>query len=420
MGINVVDSIMGSGKSSWARNMINSSPNEKFIYITPYLDEVDNVINNCPNFEQPQEHTEDGETCLKQDSFHELLAQGKNIVSTHQLFKLSTSETVELLKKQNYTIICDEVLDVVNYSEINRHDLKIAIDADICRIDDDNYLVWNDELTFDDNKKYRGQNYRRLKILCKSRSIFLVNGQALVWIFPPKIFKYFKNIYILTYLFDAQIMKFYFDLYGFAYEKYRVIEPMLKQYELIKRDKYVEDTSNLKNLIDICSKGKINDIGTVSTKEDNAYTRLSKTWFEHRATNNDLDQLRKNLENFFKSYCGTTVEYNLWTTFVDYRDNLKGRRYPDFLAHNSRAINEYRHKTCVAYVLNKYMHRSVVDFFKSKGIKIDKATESQYALSEMLQFLFRSAIRDNRNIKLYIPSCRMRGLLKEWLGIPKK
>ena len=38
-----------------------------------------------------------------------------------------------------------------------------------------------------------------------------------------------------------------------------------------------------------------------------------------------------------------------------------------------------------------------------------------YALSEMLQWIWRSAIRDGKEINLYIPSKRMRTLLTDWI-----
>lgn len=47
--INIVDAVCGSGKTSAAINMINASaPEEKFLYITPYLDEVERIIKACP------------------------------------------------------------------------------------------------------------------------------------------------------------------------------------------------------------------------------------------------------------------------------------------------------------------------------------------------------------------------------------
>ena len=41
--------------------------------------------------------------------------------------------------------------------------------------------------------------------------------------------------------------------------------------------------------------------------------------------------------------------------------------------------------------------------------------EDGFALSEMLQFIWRSAIREGKDIWVYIPSIRMRNLLKQWI-----
>lgn len=50
-GITVVDSIMGSGKTSWAIQYINqSSPSTKFIFITPYLTEIERIIEKTTKF----------------------------------------------------------------------------------------------------------------------------------------------------------------------------------------------------------------------------------------------------------------------------------------------------------------------------------------------------------------------------------
>ena len=41
--------------------------------------------------------------------------------------------------------------------------------------------------------------------------------------------------------------------------------------------------------------------------------------------------------------------------------------------------------------------------------------EDAVALSELRQFVFRTRIRDNEEIFVYVPSKRMRLLLKKWL-----
>ena len=50
--------------------------------------------------------------------------------------------------------------------------------------------------------------------------------------------------------------------------------------------------------------------------------------------------------------------------------------------------------------------------FTTNNIAVD---EDGYALSEMLQFIWRSAIRNGEEIWVYIPSIRMRNLLKQWI-----
>ena len=55
--ITVVDSIMGSGKTNWAIQYINESPiNKKFIFITPYLTEIQRILESTnKNFAEPLE-----------------------------------------------------------------------------------------------------------------------------------------------------------------------------------------------------------------------------------------------------------------------------------------------------------------------------------------------------------------------------
>ena len=63
--------------------------------------------------------------------------------------------------------------------------------------------------------------------------------------------------------------------------------------------------------------------------------------------------------------------------------------------------------------MNRRYNPVIYQWFKEKGITID---ENEYALGEMTQWIWRSAIRDNGNIEIYIPSNRMRELLVNWLN----
>jgi hypothetical protein len=142
-------------------------------------------------------------------------------------------------------------------------------------------------------------------------------------------------------------------------------------------------------------------------------TDLSKSWYERNKKNVSIKILKNNMLNFFKNIRGGKSSDNIWTTFKDYHSCLIGKGYTKgFLPLNSRATNEYRDRTSVAYPVNRYLNPFVKNFFTTNNIEVD---EDGYALSEMLQFIWRSAIRQGKEIWVYIPSVRMRNLLKKWI-----
>jgi hypothetical protein len=79
---------------------------------------------------------------------------------------------------------------------------------------------------------------------------------------------------------------------------------------------------------------------------------------------------------------------------------------------NIKASNHYRHKQAVAICVNYRSFPALTGFFKDTGMDFN---EDLWSLSEMIQVIWRSRIREGKPIHLYVPSERMRGLLKAWL-----
>ena len=75
---------MGSGKTSWSIQHINESPFENVLYITPFLNEVERIIENTNrDFKQPSYK---GGTKLQ--NLNELLAcQYEYDAKEHELFR---------------------------------------------------------------------------------------------------------------------------------------------------------------------------------------------------------------------------------------------------------------------------------------------------------------------------------------------
>lgn len=394
MKINIIDAICGSGKTSAAINFINSSSNDQhFLYITPYLTEVERIISACPNknFKQPEVYG----TKLK--GIKTLFNKGYNIVSTHSLFTQFDEETMDLIKAYGYTLIMDEVSDVVTQLTISDDDLQTLLEK-YTVISDGNILKWTD-------KNYKGK-FEEYKILCELDAVGIYDKMALLWLLPVKTFTAFQDIYILTYMFDCQVQRSYYDYYGLEYNYMYISGDSIDTY-MFSQEHVEYKQKDFGELIHIVDNTKLNKIG-------DSKTSLSKSWYLRNKDNDCMRQIKNNVYNFFHNVTKTSTKENLWTTFAEYQDLIKGKGYAKgFLPCNARAVNVYRECSSLAYTINRYFNPCIKNFFEISGIRVE---EDQYALSELIQWMFRSALRDGKEITIYVPSKRMRELLQSWIA----
>lgn len=167
-----------------------------------------------------------------------------------------------------------------------------------------------------------------------------------------------------------------------------------------------EYVSHLNDMIEILDNKKLNSLG-----EDE--TALSKVWFTRNGRG--VAQLKRNLHNLFQCiWTDSELDERMWATFKSEKSKLQGKGYTSaYTVLNQRATNKLRDKLYLAYVCNLYMNVSEKIFFQRNGITID---EDAYALSIMVQWIWRSAIRDGEKIYLYLPSKRMRRILTDWIN----
>ena len=395
MQIKVVDMMMGAGKTSAAINFINSSGRgERFIFVTPYLSEVERIMKECKkkDFVQPQP------LGSKIKHFEYLLEKQKNIVTTHALFKHFNKKVCKKIKECGYTLIMDEVTDVICDIAITKKDRELILE-NYAHIED-GFITWDDS-------DYTGK-LECYKNLALEKSLLINDiGDRVSWIMPPRYFNSFKEVYILTYMFDAQVQKYYFDLYGFEQKKICVKGDNIDNFEFSETPVEV-NKKDYNKLITIVEHKKLNKIG----EKEHA---LSHSWHckNSNVGDGDVDKVRKNCCNFVKNIEKSPADKVMWTTFKEHKKNIQGKGYTGgFIPLNLRASNEYRKKNCVAYLINRFMDPRIVVFFRNYGIEVD---QDKFATSEMLQFIWRSAIRDGKPITVYVPSARMRRLLKDWI-----
>jgi hypothetical protein len=430
--ITVIDAIMGAGKSSYITHLIHKAPHDQsFLYITPLLSECHRVActtstrskgeppkrdsnNNIiytettnPNavdiryrkFKHPEVKSSGG----KIDSLKYLVEHKHNITSTHSLLLRLEAQKTELFNLKDYILIVDEALNAYSeYDQLSAYTVKQQIKNGLFSIDPDGFtLLFHPEVIGTTGSIEGLTQLEEYAELCNRRVLLFVGGKIIVWELSPDLLNSFKEVWFCTYQYKGTVLDTYLISNGFQV-----------QITTIPTNK---KPSDYKPLITIIEEDKLNAIG--AEKYSLSYTAMEEV--------ETLEVLRKNLMNFFiTKCCNATAKDRIWTSYKEKRDVnnriiivnkvIAGKNYfKQWLPFNTKATNEYSNCHNVAYLCNIFLNVDIKTVASKKGHPVD---EDMHALNEMIQFIWRSAIRNQESINLYIPSARMRNLFKSWLN----
>ena len=378
--------------------MKEALPTQNFIFITPFLSEIERIQTAIPerNFVTPTSCNRKGN---KLEGLKLLLSRGQDIASTHALFQRCDEEIIELLRATNYTLVLDESMNMVEKMNIVKDDIEILFKSETIVEDDRKWIKW-----VGTGREYNG-GLRDVKEACFLGNVYHYSEDFYMWTFPQEVFQAFDQIYIMTYMFAGQLQKYYLDVFKTEYT-YKSVAKVGDRYELVEYTKDLDMTA-IRNLIHIYD-GKLNSVG------DGEFTFSSTNMKKLKKKPAMTKLVQNNIYNYFKNEVKSKSSANMWTTFKDMKSVLKGDGYvKGFVSCNCRATNDFKDKTAMAYVCNRFSDPYILQFFTANGVEVD---DDAVALSELVQWIFRSAVREGKEVNLYIPSVRMRTLLKNWLS----
>lgn len=133
------------------------------------------------------------------------------------------------------------------------------------------------------------------------------------------------------------------------------------------------------------------------------------------------------LQNNIKKFCKDNIPKDLrknkkiiWSVFDCSKDSIKKNcTYIDdknYVPINTKATNEYKDANVLIYLVNRFINPHLYNFIKNYCPTGDNFSEDLYSLSELIQWIWRSAIRENKQICIYIASERMLNILLKWLN----
>lgn len=403
--IMVLDAICGAGKTTWVFNHMRANSEKRWLFVSPYLSETGDgrtkgrIQTELPemNFKSPSVAPN------KTESFKRLASAGHNIAITHSLFHSFSMEIAEILEQNEYHLVVDETLELISvYDEIEKQDVICLIKANMITKQPNGMLEWNHT----EYPNYSGRD-TVIRDMCDTKALWLHGGDVLIQRVPPTIINACQSCTILTYLFEGSLMRCWMDLNGMEYEYFypdslrpeaEIKKIVREKLKIVKPSKYILD-------LQIDRRGlELSNI-------------FSATWYKDYFDECMAKKLKSSIVAHIQENMGKGRTF--WTTFKKYKSSLEGKGYTravggiePFVAKNMRASNEYADFTNCIYTVNVYPDVNLVQHLSNVDVKVDK---NMYALSELIQFLFRGCIRQHKEMHLLILSNRMRALLMKYL-----
>lgn len=419
--VEILDSIMGSNKTNRVLDWIDSNPNERYLYISPLLSEVDNTSRLATNLKHVSfEFPSTDEYDTKTDDLLSKLEVGANISCTHSLYLSMTEKHLDLIEKFEYIVIIDEEVGVIDaFKKYSTDDLAyLNSNGDIEISDEDGMISWvGAEL----GKKAK---YKQFYNLCKAKAVYATkrSDTMLVTQMPVELFTRAKRVIIMTYMFNGNVLDNFLKLKKVEVVPFTEVQPTQIDKQEIREliDLKPLDRKLLKLSMSVYGYDKMDKKGfdlisnyirstglSIGAKAIDTMYTLPKA-----VSPVEVKSGKRVAPRGYLTYKTAVLDED-GVVVLDSKGKPKTEDNYCWLHSGCRATNKYAYKWYLVHCYDRHPNLSVETYLKEYGCPVDK---NVFALSEMLQWIWRSRIRKGDGIVLAVPNTRMHNLFLDWLN----
>lgn len=389
----IIDEPCGSGKSTGLiaelKHAIIAHPDAKFMVVLPTLDEIDDRFLPALGDRWCQPEVGDTEVNTKRESIVKLMTEGRSIVTTHALY-----EDIRAFKHllSDYHVIIDEVPTTAEqvtvkfgagifdnliykqkYIDIDSVTSKItvtphwAVHANAYKFGDDLHIKqFMDKVIWSD--------------------VYYVRGVYCVMPLPDAFFTKPKTLTILTFLFEGTQLDQYMKLRGYHYTLKTDPKQLMEFKQRMARDLAIWD----KNL-------KFSTGYTVMTGKDSQRRKqvghfVKRTVQELRKLGQQVNADRVLVGVSKDAWWGREKNPSSKVTNATRLKSLTKLGSAEYTSLVTRGTNRHRERYILLLLGKLNMNPNLSEFL---GMTSKKARD-QFVLSELIQLLYRTAIREEK------------------------
>lgn len=435
--ITFIDRPCGTGKTTAliddleAWDKCNDLP---VIVVTPRLSEVKRIIAGAPNARivQPED---DGDS-TKLEDIERLIDQGCNIACTHALY-VKLRELALKGKLAGHRMVIDECPTPIELAPaISKKDFKEEIEAKgLATVNDETGLVtptelWQKRAAMGGKKSFREQ----YALAERGRLLVTDERELLMMAIPVEMLLAPASLQILTYLSEGSLIAAYLDKLGVSYEVKKwsgELEWVQHQADLITVEAFelplVEKKTNQRGLKR--TPMKLSFTGQTKKAPEQALKALGSKLMNMQKRGPLKGVPKENVmvtsagDSWFadgtsegrRSLCGplsrNTGLLGKWSFDRDTATwSVKGGW--TWVSNLTRGVNDHIHCTHAVYLFDQHPNPIICKFLGKKPHEWGSA----FALTEFVQWLYRSQVRLDKPVTVFIPDERMRTIIRDWLS----
>ena len=400
--IKIIDKPCGSGKTTAMINGFNN--NDKYLVIVPLLSEVERVIKQSEEVPFVQPHANDNEAGTKFASLEEQLLLGCNIVTTHKMYE-SLVPVAKAGLLDDYHIIIDEVPDIVHpiASKSSTSIQEFYVASGYMEVDEDSGLIKPTQKWIEQQDQVSDTLSSKILSAAMSGCLYLQDNKMFIWALPSIIFQAGRSLTVLTYKSEGSMFLSYLRKLQLPYE--------VEEDEDLEA-MFMQKAASLITVEDIpaLSKHKLSYTGQQKGQ------RLAKYV---SSLNNALKNLKaRKLDGVDVENILITCKKDAWIEASNDNKTKAGvfarnSRLSEatWVANTTRGTNDYDNCSHLIYLYDQHPNQYLTRWLDDSS----REFADQYALTELVQWVWRSRIRKGEPITLYIPCPRMKKLFQEWL-----
>lgn len=404
--VTIVDYPCGLGKTNTLLSILKEKSELKVLVVVQTLSESDRIVSSLPKGRIYAPEKQGPNYSSKTEQLEQFAHQGVSIVITHRLYEKAGKIAIHG-GFGGYQVIIDEVPNTVSVikSSLDAVSFKeFYVNTGYFSIEKDGHVLATPDGAKEELRLKNALDETLIRKI-KSRMIYYDGKKNFIEVIPTALFTHTKKLTVLTFLSEGALFLRFLRKCGIEYKVLRSINANKNFKQLATKNLSIKTIK------------AINNIGLGYAKQTTYPIKSKEVKTIRTALKNLKQRTLKNVElekviitcakkNWYKKTKGV-YDLNKPGIFSTDSRMFKGANW---IPNTTRGTNNYSHCAHAIYLYEQNVNPILLNWLNANNDQF----KADFALTEMVQWIWRTRIRNGKPVDVYMPSSKMRTIIDDW------